>query len=151
MGIRNEIPEDIKTNYKNSGVLHILALSGLHVGLLLSILEFLLSPLVRVRQGKKMRSGIIIIILWGFAFLTGLSPSIVRAVTMFSCFALARGLNRQTNSINTLFISAFMVLMVHPNFCFDVGFQLGPLHIGGVRTWFFVGFGQKLILKKCFP
>ncbi|MDG1778401.1 MAG: ComEC/Rec2 family competence protein [Flavobacteriaceae bacterium] len=132
LGIRNEIPEDIKTNYKNSGVLHILALSGLHVGLLLSILELLLSPLVRIRQGKKIRSGTIIIILWGFAFLTGLSPSIIRAVTMFSCFALARGLNRQSNSINTLFISAFVVLMVHPNFCFDVGFQLSYTAVLGI-------------------
>lgn len=123
LGKRSEIPEDIKVNYKNSGVLHILALSGLHVGILLKILELLLFPISRTRNGKKLRSVMIIIILWAFAFITGLSPSIVRSVTMFSCFALASGLNRQRNSINTLSISAFVMLIIHPNYVFDVGFQ----------------------------
>ena len=132
LGIRNEIPEDIKTNYKDSGVLHILALSGLHVGILLTILELLLSPIVRFRHGKKMRSFIVIVVLWGFAVLTGLSPSIVRAVTMFSFFALAHGLHRQTNSINTLFISALVVLLIQPNFLFDVGFQLSYTAVLGI-------------------
>ena len=132
LGIRNEIPEDIKTNFKNAGVLHILALSGLHVGILLTILELLLRPIVRLRHGKKMRSFMIIVILWGFAVLTGLSPSIVRAVSMFSCFALAHGLHRPTNSINTLFISAFAVLLIQPNFLFDVGFQLSYTAVLGI-------------------
>ena len=132
LGIRNEIPEDIKTNFKNAGVLHILALSGLHVGILLTILELLLSPIVRFRHGKKIRSFIVIVVLWGFAVLTGLSPSIVRAVTMFSFFALAHGLHRQTNSINTLFISAFAVLLIHPHFLFDVGFQLSYTAVLGI-------------------
>ena len=132
LGIRNEIPEDIKTNYKDSGVLHILALSGLHVGILLTILELLLRPIVRLRHGKKMRSFIIIAILWGFAVLTGLSPSIVRAVTMFSFFALAHGLHRPTNSVNTLSISALVILLVHPHFIFDVGFQLSYTAVLGI-------------------
>lgn len=104
LGIRNEIPEDIKTNFKNAGVLHILALSGLHVGILLTILELLLRPIVRLRHGKKMRSFMIIAILWGFAVLTGLSPSIVRAVTMFSFFALPMDyIGRPTASTPFLF------------------------------------------------
>jgi len=124
LGKRGEIPDEIKTDYKNSGVIHILALSGLHVGILLKILEFLLYPVARTKQGKKIRGILIIMILWAFAFVTGLSPSIVRAVTMFSCFALASGLNRPSNSINTLSISAFLLLILNPNYIFDVGFQL---------------------------
>jgi len=124
LGKRGEIPNEIKTDYKNSGVIHILALSGLHVGILLKILEFLLYPMARTKQGKKIRSILIIMTLWTFAFVTGLSPSIVRAVTMFSCFALASGLNRPSNSINTLSISAFLLLILNPNYVYDVGFQL---------------------------
>lgn len=132
LAIRTEIPEDVKINYKNSGVLHILALSGLHVGILLTILELLLRPIVRLRHGRKMRSFIVILVLWGFAVLTGLSPSIVRAVTMFSFFALAHGLHRPTNSINTLFISALVILLVRPNFLFEVGFQLSYTAVLGI-------------------
>lgn len=132
LGKRGEIPDEIKADYKNSGVIHILALSGLHVGILLKILEFLLYPLARTKQGRKIRSLLIIMILWSFAFVTGLSPSIVRAVTMFSCFALASGLNRPSNSINTLSISAFLLLFLNPNYVYDVGFQLSYSAVLGI-------------------
>lgn len=132
LGKRNEIPENIKVNYRDSGVIHILALSGLHVGILLSILGVLLYPLLNFRNGKKIRRLVVIIVLWGFAFISGLSPSIVRAVTMFSFFALAQGLNRQTNSINTLSISALVVLLIDPNIVFDVGFQLSYTAVLGI-------------------
>jgi competence protein ComEC len=103
LGNRNEIPEDITSDYKNAGVLHILALSGLHVGILLLFFKLLLRPLLWIKKGGQIRSISIICLLWIFALITGLSPSIVRAVSMFSLFVIAEMLNRQTNSINTLF------------------------------------------------
>lgn len=132
LGDRNEIPERIKTNYKRAGVLHILALSGLHVGIFLMLLKFLFRPLLQHKKGKQIRSLLMVLCLWAFAILSGLSPSIVRAVSMFSLFAIAQGLNRQTNSINTLFISAFILLLINPNYCFDVGFQLSYLAVLGI-------------------
>ena len=108
LGNRNEIPEDITSDYKNAGVLHILALSGLHVGILLLFFKLLLRPLLWIKKGGQIRSISIICLLWIFALITGLSPSIVRAVSMFSLFVIAEMLNRQTNSINTLLISAFI-------------------------------------------
>lgn len=124
LGNRSEIPEDIKADYKNAGVLHVLALSGLHVGILLLLFRLMLKPLLWIKNGKKLRSLIMVVMLWAFAILTGLSPSIVRAVSMFSCFAIAEGINRKTSSINTLSISAFVLLILFPNYIFDVGFQL---------------------------
>lgn len=124
LGNRNEIPDDIKTDYKNVGVLHVLALSGLHVGILLLLFRLILKPLLWINNGKILRSVIMIGLLWAFAILTGLSPSIVRAVSMFSCFAIADGINRKTSAINTLSISAFALLILYPNYIFDVGFQL---------------------------
>jgi competence protein ComEC len=134
LGKRDEILDEIKEDYKNSGVIHILALSGLHIGILLKILEFLLFPMAKTKKGKRIRSLLIIIALWSFAFVSGLSPSIVRAVTMFSCFALASGLNRQKNSINTLFISAFFLLIINPNYVLDVGFQLSYGAVLGILS-----------------
>ena len=132
LGNRNEIPEDITSDYKNAGVLHILALSGLHVGILLLFFKLLLRPLLWIKKGGQIRSISIICLLWIFALITGLSPSIVRAVSMFSLFVIAEMLNRQTNSINTLFISAFIILIIKPMQCFDVGFQLSYLAVLGI-------------------
>ena len=124
LGNRNEIPDNIKTDYKSVGVLHILALSGLHVGILLLLFRLTLKPLLWIKNGKIYRSVIMVGLLWAFAILTGLSPSIVRAVSMFSCFAIADGINRKTSRVNTLSISAFILLVLYPNYIFDAGFQL---------------------------
>ena len=132
LGNRNEIPENIKMDYKNAGVLHVLALSGLHVGILLLLFRSILTPLLVIKYGKSIRSVLLVLALWGFAMLTGLSPSIVRAVSMFSCFAIADGLNRKTSSINTLSISAFALLMINPNYSLDVGFQLSYCAVLGI-------------------
>ncbi|WP_158974466.1 ComEC/Rec2 family competence protein [Cellulophaga sp. L1A9] len=124
LGQRNDISEETYDNYKDAGAIHILALSGLHIGVLLLILQFLLHPIERLMHGKKIKLIIIGILLWGFAFLAGLSASIVRAVTMFSFLAYAMYLNRPTNSFNILALSLFFILLIQPNYLFQVGFQM---------------------------
>mgnify|MGYP003624643954 CR=1 FL=1 len=124
LGQRNDITEEIYMNYKNAGAIHILAVSGLHIGVLLFLLQFLLQPIEMLPFGKKIKLVLIIGILWSFAFLAGLSASIVRAVTMFSFFAYAEYLNRSTNRFNILALSIFFILLIKPTYLFQVGFQL---------------------------
>lgn len=124
LGKRTDISEETYNNYKNAGAVHILAVSGLHVGVLLLILQFLLQPLERLRNGKTLKLLVIISLLWSFAFIAGLSPSIIRAVTMFSFLAYAMHLNRPTNTFNVIALSMFFILLVKPLFLFQVGFQM---------------------------
>ena len=84
LGQRQNISEDIYTNYANAGAIHILAISGLHIGIILIILNFVFKPLERLRYGLFIKTFILLIILWSFAIIAGLSASVTRAVTMFS-------------------------------------------------------------------
>ena len=132
LGQRQDITSDVYEAYSKAGAIHILAISGLHIGILLLILQFILNPLLYFGQGKFVRLLIILCVLWSFAVMAGLSPSVVRAVTMFSLFAIVRGLKRSSNSLNTLAVSAFILLLVRPGFCFDVGFQLSYAAVASI-------------------
>ncbi|WP_420604015.1 ComEC/Rec2 family competence protein [Flagellimonas sp.] len=124
LGQRDDISESTYNNYKDAGAIHILAVSGLHVGILLLLFQFLLTPLERLPKGKALKLVCVVLMLWGYAFIAGLSPSIVRAVTMFTFVAYAMYLNRPTNSFNIVALSMFFILLVKPLFLFQVGFQM---------------------------
>ncbi|MCM4166934.1 hypothetical protein KCTC52924_01790 [Arenibacter antarcticus] len=125
LGQRNEVTEATNTDYKNAGAFHILALSGLHIGILLGLLHFLLAPLEFLPKGRTIKLITIVLLLWGFAFLAGMSASILRAVTMFSFVAYALYLNRPTSHFNILALSLFFILLIFdPFLLFQVGFQL---------------------------
>ncbi len=132
LGQRQDIRADVYEDYAKAGAVHILAISGLHIGILLLILQFIMKPLLYFRHGKFVRLVLILCVLWSFAIIAGLSPSVVRAVTMFSLFAIVRGLKRTSNSLNTLAVSAFILLLVRPGFCFDVGFQLSYAAVASI-------------------
>ncbi|MHA7842259.1 MAG: ComEC/Rec2 family competence protein [Winogradskyella sp.] len=129
LGQRQTIDKSIYNNYVNSGTIHILAVSGLHVGILLLILNFVFSPLLLIKNGRIFRPLIIITFLWIFAVIAGLSPSVTRAVTMFSIISIAMHLKRPTNIYNTLAISAFFILLFKPTFLFEVGFQMSYIAV----------------------
>jgi len=125
LGQRNDITTETFDDYKDAGAVHILAVSGLHIGILLLLLQFALRPLELLPNGKILKLVVIVILLWGFAFLAGLSASIVRAVTMFSFVAYALYLNRPSNTFNILALSMFFILLViNPKLLFQVGFQM---------------------------
>ena len=124
LGQRNDILKETYDDYKNAGAVHILAISGLHIGIILLLLQFLLRPLERVAHGKTIKLLLLVLLLWGFATLSGLSPSVVRAVAMFSFIAYAQFLNRPTSTFNILALSMFFILMISPMFLFQVGFQM---------------------------
>jgi competence protein ComEC len=125
LGQRDTISTETYTDYKNAGAVHILAVSGLHIGILLLFLEFMLRPMELLPNGKTFKLVIIVVLLWGFAFLAGLSASVIRAVTMFSFVAYALYLNRPSNTFNILALSMFFILLVFdPMLLFHVGFQM---------------------------
>ena len=132
LGQRQTIDKTTYTNYVNSGTIHILAVSGLHVGIILWILNFLFRPLLYLKYGHYLRPLILVTILWFFAVIAGLSPSVTRAVSMFSVISIAMHLKRPTNIYNTLIISAFMILLFKPTFLFEVGFQMSYLAVLGI-------------------
>nr|WP_223826686.1 ComEC/Rec2 family competence protein [Flagellimonas sp. S3867] len=124
LGKRDDISETTYNSYKDAGAIHILAVSGLHIGILLLFFQFLLTPLNRLPKGKILKLICVVLLLWGYAFIAGLSPSIVRAVTMFTFVAYAMHLNRPTNSFNIVTLSMFFILLAKPLFLFQVGFQM---------------------------
>ncbi len=124
LGQRNDLSSSTYDNYKDAGAVHILAVSGLHVGIVLLILQFLLAPLRRWKHGQQIQLFLILLLLWGFAFIAGLSPSIVRAVTMFSFVSYGLYLKRPTHPLNTIALSFFFLLLVKPLYLFEVGFQM---------------------------
>lgn len=125
IGDKTELSESIRESYSVAGASHILALSGLHIGLLYALLFFILQPVAkRGNAGRCLRSVFLIVLLWAFAFFTGFSPSVVRSVTMFSILALADVFGRQSFSLNTLAATAWFMLLCNPAWLFDVGFQL---------------------------
>ncbi|WCO01177.1 ComEC/Rec2 family competence protein [Psychroserpens ponticola] len=129
LGQRQDMNRDMYTDYANAGAIHILAVSGLHVGIILMMLNFILRPLENLKRGSTIKVIIILILLWSFAVVAGLSASVTRAVTMFSIVAIAMHLKRRTNIYNTLSISIFILLLVKPMFLFDVGFQMSYLAV----------------------
>ncbi|WP_164905198.1 ComEC/Rec2 family competence protein [Aequorivita ciconiae] len=129
LGEKKDIDKSLYDEYAAAGAVHILAVSGLHVGILYAILAVLFAPLKRWKYGNILGSVSIILLLWFFAILSGLSPSVTRAVTMFSFFAFAQILQRRTNGINTLFLSLLTILIINPLWLFQVGFQLSYLAV----------------------
>lgn len=124
IGDKTELSDSVRESYSVAGASHILALSGLHIGLLYTLLFFILKPIARRGNiGRAIRSVLLLILLWAFAFFTGLSPSVVRSVSMFSILAMADMVGRQPLSLNTLAAAAWL---------FDVGFQLSFLAVASI-------------------
>jgi len=124
LGQQQDISPEILHDYQFAGAIHILSVSGLHVGFILLFLNLILNYLPKNRIASYLKLSIIILALWGFAILAGLSPSVIRSVTMFSFVALGMHLKRKTNIFHTLLVSLFLILLFEPSFLFDIGFQL---------------------------
>jgi len=124
LGQKDYITPEIQEMYADTGAMHILAVSGLHVGILLMLLTFILKPLGARPGGKALKALIIIAIIWIYAGITGFAPSVTRAALMFSLYLVGDVLNRSKNIYNVLAASAFLILLFKPNMIAEVGFQL---------------------------
>lgn len=134
LGERKEISKELLADYSKAGAIHILAVSGLHVGIILLLLLKLFSFLTYFKNGKIAQTILIILILWMFAFVAGLSASVVRAVTMFSFLAIGQQFGSKKVILFSLFSSLLILLIFKPLFLFDVGFQLSYLAVLGIIT-----------------
>lgn len=125
IGYKNDLDQSLVQAYTNTGVVHIIAISGLHLGLIYWLLSLLTKPLKRKKHLKWLAPIIILTGLWLFALLAGAQASILRSAIMFSCIVLGQTIGRANNSIfNTLAISAMLLLCINPFWLWDVGFQL---------------------------
>ncbi|MXN92227.1 DUF4131 domain-containing protein [Flavobacterium sp. Sd200] len=129
-GQRQDMDKETNDSYTNAGVVHILAISGLHFTLLFIALNYILEPLKRVKHiGAIGHCIITLALMWLFACITGLSASVVRAVVMFSFVLAGQLLNRRANIYNSLAASMLCILLCKPSFLFDAGFQLSYLAV----------------------
>jgi competence protein ComEC len=124
LGYKENLSEKTREKFSSSGAMHILAVSGLHVGIVFMLFNYLLFFLNKIKYGKLVKIILLLIILWGYAFLTGLSPSVTRATLMFSVIAVGSQLRRKSPVYNSLAFSAFILLCLNPLLLFSVSFQL---------------------------
>jgi len=124
IGYKKNLDKELLQAYSNTGVVHIIAISGLHLGMIYGLLIFILKPLKKTRQSKWLQSFIILTVIWIFTLVTGAAPSILRSAIMFSFIIFAEQQGRTSPIYNGLAASAFCVLLYNPMLLWDVGFQL---------------------------
>ena len=132
LGIKDQLNDQVREAYGRVGAMHVLAVSGLHTGIVYGAIAFLLMPLRRVRWGKEIHALLCIAALWLFALVSGGSVSVMRATTMFTCIIIAEVTQRRSNIYNTLALSAFLLLLINPYYLLSVGFQLSYLAVLGI-------------------
>ncbi|HSU29367.1 MAG TPA: ComEC/Rec2 family competence protein [Chitinophagaceae bacterium] len=132
IGYKEDLDPDLVQSYANSGVVHIIAISGLHLGLIYLLLLQCFKPIKNKKKLKYLKPVFIISILWLFSFLTGAQPSILRSALMFSCMILGESLGKRNSIYNTLSCSAFLLLCINPFWLWDLGFQLSYSAILGI-------------------
>lgn len=124
LGAREELEPETTKSFTNTGVVHVLAVSGMNVGIIYMVISTLLQFIKRYKWGKPVQLSIILIACWGYALITGLSSSVLRAAAMFSFIIIGKSLDRHANIYNMLAASAFTLLCFQPGLIEDVGFQL---------------------------
>ena len=124
IGYKQDIDSDLMKAYSNTGVIHVIAISGLHLGLIYGLLIGIFSWMPVSIIKKWTAPPIMLLVLWGFALLTGAGPSIVRAAVMFSFIIMASIVKQNSSILNALAASAFFLLLLHPFYLWDIGFQL---------------------------
>jgi competence protein ComEC len=135
LGQRQDISPEVLKDFQYAGAIHILSVSGLHIGIILLFITFLLKPIPNSKKGALIKLFITILCLWLYGILAGLSPSIVRSVTMFSFVAVGIHFRRTLNFYHTLLVSVLIILLFKPSFLFEVGFQLSYLALFFI-VWF---------------
>ncbi len=132
LGYTDKLDADLVTAYSSTGALHVLSVSGLHVAIVYIVFSWFLFFLNKNKYTRILKAILLLLFLWFYAALTGLSPSVLRAATMFSFIIVAKATNRHTNIYNTLAASAFLLLLINPYLLMEVGFQLSYLAVIGI-------------------
>ena len=142
-GQKQSLDDSIKEAFKRSGLMHILAVSGLHLGLLVVFLKRFIQSIPFFRRRRMIALGVLITLLSTYAALTGFSPSVVRALLLFAMLSLSRLLHRNSNTLDTLTLAALLTLVVDPSALLELGFQMSY-----AAVFFILWFNQLLRGKK---
>ena len=129
VGLRTQLNPYLKEAYANAGIIHVIAISGLHIALFFVLINGVLSRFI---QSKLLLAIIVLLIIWFYCFVAGMTASVVRAALMYSIVIVGQAFHRKTNLLNNLCCSAFVLLLINPNYLFDIGFQLSYLAITGI-------------------
>lgn len=132
IGITDGIDPELITSYAATGTLHVLAVSGMHVGVIYWLVMTLLAPFKRSPRGEQIMAALAILLLWVYAMITGLTPSVLRATIMCSFMALSTPFRLYTRLDNTLAASAFLLMLDDPLVITRAGFQLSFLAVAGI-------------------
>lgn len=144
IGYRDELDRDLVRAYSNTGVVHIIAISGLHLGMIYALIVLLFKPFSKYKWTRFIKPITIIVILWLFSLIAGMAPSILRSAIMFTAIAIGDAMNKKSNIYNSLSISAIIILLVNPFSLWDVGFQLSYTAVLSIilfspyiKNWFY--------------
>ncbi len=132
LGYKTGLNPEIRQAWADAGALHVLAVSGLHVGIVYLVMSYLLKFLKHVKYGNQMRCLLLLLILWMYALITGLSPSVMRASCMFSFIVIGETMNRKGGIFNSLAASACFLLFYDPYMLFSIGFQFSYFAVAGI-------------------
>ena len=144
IGYRDDLDKAVIQAYNNTGVIHIIIISGLRMGMIYGLLLFLFLPFKNRKWVSVVKPVSIIIILWGFCLIAGATPSVTRSAIMLTVIVLGDSIKRRTNIYNTLALSAIIILLINPFSLWDAGFQLSYAAVlsiiifyRDIRNWFF--------------
>lgn len=132
LGYDDSLPTQVRNNYVAAGAMHILCVSGMHVGIIYMLASFLLGFLAKSKKTESIRKILLILLIWFYALLTGLSPSILRSTFMITFLVFGSLIHRKGFTLNSMAASAFMLLLVNPNNLYAVGFQLSYAAVMGI-------------------
>ncbi|MBN3522131.1 ComEC/Rec2 family competence protein [Algoriphagus lutimaris] len=132
LGQKQFLEKDLKQAYSQTGVMHLLAVSGLHVGIIYALLMVVIKPFGLKKVALKTYLWWVIVLIWVYAVLTGMSPSVVRAAIMFSLLTMGQMRERKPSIFNVLAFSAMLMITFNPQVIFEVGFQLSYLAVAGI-------------------
>lgn len=132
LGDRADLDQEILSAYQNTGTLHVLSVSGMHVMIVVFMLNFAFKRFDRFRTGRVIKLCCMLILIWTYSIVTGLAPSILRAALMVTFLLLSRFSSGRSNSYNVIAIAAFIILLINPLNLMDIGFQLSFLAVLGL-------------------
>ncbi|MEJ2594268.1 MAG: ComEC/Rec2 family competence protein [bacterium] len=135
LGYDELMDEELSQDFRNAGAMHILCVSGLHVGIVYLVIHFIFNLLLKHQRWKYLRAALLMITIWSYALLTGLSPSVQRAGLMLTVFIIGGLTERERDAYNTLAASAMLMLVIDPLLIFNIGFQLSYAAVVGILAF----------------
>lgn len=132
LGYDDSLPVQVRHNYVAAGAMHILCVSGMHVGIIYLLASFLLGLMGKSKTALFIRRIVLLALIWFYALITGLSPSIMRSALMISMILFGEIIHRKGFTLNSIAASAFILLLINPNNLFSIGFQLSYVAVVGI-------------------